>query len=118
MAKHIIISTSVDLIRVASEDLVYITSDGNYSSLFFVDSESRVVTMQLGTLEALINNQLGKEGSQFIRIGRSHIINRNFITYINISKQQFELSDHHRFTHLLNASKDSLKQLKELIEKE
>lgn len=118
MEKHIIISTSIDLIRVAPEDLVYITSDGNYSTLFFVDSATRIVTLQLGVLAELISKQLGKDGNRFIRIGRSHIINRSFITYINIPKQQLELSDHHRFTHLLNVSKESLKQLKELIEKE
>lgn len=117
MREYLIISTSVDLMRAASGDIVFISSDGNYSSFVFTYGESRVVTMQLGQVERLLAEQLTHNGADFIRIGKSLIINRNFISYINLPKQQLVLSDGHSTSHSLTASKEALKQLKELIEK-
>ena len=104
--------------RVASDEIVFISSDGNYSSFVFTHGESRVVTMQLGQIEKTIFHQLKTQGMNFIRIGKSLIINKVFIHYINISKQQLVLSDEGMTMHTLSASREALKQLKELIEKE
>ena len=79
MGRHIVISTSVDLVRVATEGVVYISSDGNYSTLIQADGGSRILTVQLGQLETLIARQLETDGNVFIRIGKSLIINRNYI---------------------------------------
>ena len=54
----------------------------------------------------------------FIRIGKSLIINRSYIYYINVPKQKLILSDVATFNHTVAASKEALKQLKELLEKE
>lgn len=118
MKKHLIISTSVDLVRIAPERIVYITSDGNYSSLVQTDNETRMLTFQLGEIEKMIASQLGAAGNVFIRIGRSLIINSSYIYHINISKQKLILSDVERFSYTVQASKEALKQLKELLEKE
>lgn len=79
MKKHLVISTSLDLVRIAPEYVVYIASDGNYSTLVQRDGEVRMVSYQLGQVEKMISDQLGAEGNIFIRIGKSLIINRNFI---------------------------------------
>ena len=118
MGKYIVISTTVDLVRIAPESVVYISSDGNYSTLIQADGLNRILTVQLGQLEALIAKQLGTEGNVFIRIGKSLIINRNYIYYINIPKQQLVLSDARTVSHQVTASKEALRQLKELVEKE
>lgn len=118
MKKHLIISTSVDLVRIAPERIVYISSDGNYSTLIQADGETRMLSFQLGQIEKMIASQLGSDGNVFIRIGKSLIINRSYIYYINITKQQLHLSDVHSFKHTVSASKEALKQLKELLEKE
>lgn len=118
MGKYIVISTTVDLVRIAPESVVYICSDGNYSTLIQADGLNRILTVQLGQLEALIAKQLGTDGNVFIRIGKSLIINRNYIYYINIPRQQLVLSDARTVSHRVTASKDALRQLKELVEKE
>ncbi len=118
MKKSLIISTSIDLVRVAPEKVVYIASDGNYSTLVQADGEMRMLTIQLGQLEKLIDNQLGDSKSNFIRIGKSLIINRSYIHYINIPKQKLILSDAYSVNHTVSASREALKQLKELLEKE
>ena len=118
MKKQLIISTSIDLVRIALERIVYIASDGNYSTLVQTDGEVRMLSYQLGQIEHLIEQQLGNEGSNFIRIGKSLIINRSYIYYINVPKQKLTLSDVATFNHTVAASKEALKQLKEPIEKE
>lgn len=118
MKRHLIISTSVELVRIAPEKIVYIASDGNYSTLMQTDNEVRMFTFQLGQIEKMISSQLGNEGNVFIRIGKSLIINRSYIYHINISKQKLILADIATFSHTVSASKEALKQLKELLEKE
>lgn len=115
--KQLIISTSIDLVRIAPHRIVYISSDGNYSTLVQTDNEVRMLSYQLGQIEKIISSQLGSEGHVFIRLGKSLIINSSYIYYINISKQKLVLSDTATFSHTVTASKEALKQLKELLEK-
>ena len=119
MSEYLVISTTVDLVRTASDDLVYVAADGNYSSLVFVDGESRVVTLQLGQVERVLGEQLTQTKGHFVRIGKSLIVNRTYISYINLPKQQLVLSGGGcAASHTLTASREALKQLKSLIEQE
>lgn len=118
MKKHLILSTTAELVRIAPERIVYIASDGNYSTMMQTDGEMRMLSYQLGQIEKMIADQLGNEGSNFIRIGRNLIINRSYIYFINVQKQKLILSDVAHFSHTMSASKEALKLLKELIEKE
>ena len=54
MKKHLIISTSIDLVRIAPDRIVYIASDGNYSTLVQTDNEVRLLSYQLGQIEKMI----------------------------------------------------------------
>lgn len=118
MKKQLVISTSIDMLRISPDKIVYILADGNYSTLVQSDNGKFVLTYQLGQIEKLMSTQLGGDGNIFIRIGKSLIINRSYIYYINIPKQKIVLSDTSSFSHSLTASKEALKQLKELLEKE
>lgn len=118
MSRFIVISTSTELVRIATERIVCISSDGNYSTLLQTDGMSRTLTYQLGQLEDMIGDQLSKRDNTFIRVGKSVIINRSYIHYINIPKQRLVLSDLANFNHTVSASKDALKNLKDYIEKE
>ena len=84
MKKQIIISTTNELVRVLPERIVYISSDGNYSTLVQTDNETRMISFQLGQVEKMIDSQLGAEGKVFIRIGKSLIINSSYIYHINL----------------------------------
>lgn len=118
MSRYLIISTSNDLVRIAPDCIVYVASDGNYSTLVQADGEMRMLSYQLGQVERIIASQLGAEGSQFIRIGKGLIINRSYIYYINAARQKLTLSDTRTFNYIVSASKEALKQLKDLLEKE
>ena len=118
MSRFIVITTATELVRIATERIVCISSDGHYSTLMQTDGMSRTVTYQLGQLEDMIGDQLGKRDTTFIRVGKSVIINRSYIHYINIPKQRLVLSDLATFNHSVSASKEALKNLKDYIEKE
>lgn len=118
MGNFLMISTSVDLVRIAYNRIVYIAADGNYSNIVQANGEIVLVTFQLGQIEKMITDQIGKESNVFIRIGKSLIVNRNFINYIHVTKQQLVLSDSLMVKHTVTASRDALKLLKEVLEKE
>lgn len=118
MRKDLIFSTSTELIRVPSDDAVYITADGNYSAITMADGSEYVLTMQLGQVERRISETIASRDNRFIRIGKSLIVNRDFITFINPARQKLTLSDCRNFRHDISASKEALKALKEYIEKE
>ena len=119
MKPQLIISNTAELVRLHSEDILSIEADGNYSNLYIVGEEERMVLGQLGHLERMIGEQLGEEASAFIRVGRSLIINRNYIYYINPSRQVLIMRDPNGRKHeIKKASHESLKSLKEFIEHE
>ena len=118
MGKCLIISTTSDLLRLQYDNIVYITSDGNYSQFLLSGGDMRMVSVQLGQIERLIESQLGIFGRMFIRIGKSLIINRDYIYYININQQRLELNDKVNQKYTVQASREALKQLKVVIEKE
>lgn len=113
---YIIISKGTEFLRVPQDKLVYISSEGNYSNVVTVDNSQRLVTFQLGQLEGMIGEQLGEKGSHFLRIGRSLIINIDYIYLIDVSKQQLVLSDCSGCYHELSASREVLIKLKAYME--
>ena len=117
--KVLIISNSNELVRVNPERIVYVESDGNYSTLVLHDKTEQVFTMNLAHFQQMIEEQLGKEAMTFIRIGKQLIVNRAYIFKINPNKQQLIMSDMDvNIAFDLQASKEALKQLKVLIESE
>ena len=123
LKKCLILSTSSELVRVAPENIVYFEADGNYCFLqtdndAYVNNrnERRLVSFQLGQIEAMIEEQLGVEGLRFIRIGRSLIINLDFVYYIHTQRQKLFLADGKRNLYEVEASRDQLKRLKEEFE--
>ena len=95
---------------------MYVSSEGNYSNVVTSDGRSRLVTYQLGQIEDSINDQLGDEGMTFFRLGRSLIINTEYIYFVDVTKQVLILSDFHGSFHELSASKEVLAKLKAYIE--
>lgn len=117
--KVLIISNANELVRIKPERVVYVESDGNYSTMVLHDKTEQVFTMNLAHCQQLMEEQLGKEAMTFIRLGKQLIINRAYIFKINVNKQQLIMSNtevNNAFT--LQASKEALKQLKTLIELE
>ena len=118
MGKSLVFTTTIELIRVPAESVVFISADGNYSSIKMADGGEYVLTLQLGQMEKRISEMVDEDDNRFIRIGRGLIVNTEFITFINPARQKMILSDSKTFRHELSASREALKALKDLVEKE
>lgn len=119
MKRQIIISSTNELIRVLPQRIVYISSDGNYSTMVLHDKTEQLFTFNLSHFQKIIEMQLKEDARTFIRIGKSLIINKEYIYKINMGRQQLVLSDMVlNESFMLSASKEALRQLKILLEKE
>ncbi|MCM1067133.1 MAG: LytTR family transcriptional regulator [Muribaculaceae bacterium] len=117
MRKDLLFITSTELLRVATDAVVFITADGNYSAITMADGSDYVLTLQLGQVERRISEMVDTGDNRFIRIGKSLIVNRDYIAFICPSRQKLTLSDGRTFRRDTSASREALKALKELIEK-
>lgn len=116
--KRLMVSTSTELISVPPSAVVHVAADGNYSSIFMADGNNFVVTMQLGQIENLLASQLDGNENRFVRIGKSLIVNCDYVALINPVRQRMIMSDCRTFRYELSASKEALKALKEFLEKD
>lgn len=117
MSKYLVLINSNEVVRVSLDRIVYILSEGNYSTMTLIDKEEHVFSFNLASFEKIIEQQLGTDAQTFIRLGKSLIINGKYIYYVNVSKQQIILSDSsfpNKFT--LSASKEALKALRTVLE--
>lgn len=93
---------------------MYVQADGNYVTLHFRDSSTKVLTMQLHDFENLL---VRKTPGKFSKVGRSLIVNIRYVFSINTTKQELVISDKVRFTHTLSPSKKALDEFKTQFEK-
>ena len=115
--KVLIISNANELVRVRPERVIYVESEGNYSTMVLHDETKLLFTMNLAHCQQLMEEQLGKEAMTFIRLGKQLIVNREYIFKINPQKQQLIMSnDKVNQAIMLSASKEALKQLKAYLE--
>ena len=111
------ISTSTELVRVATDEIVYVRADGNYSDLMLTNGKSRKMTFQLHFFDEVFQ-QL--HNNMFARVGRSLIVNKRYIHVINLTEQILIFSGQQIKSDIkpVNVSREALKQLKELLENE
>lgn len=122
------ISTSTELVRVATDEIVYVRADGNYSDLMLTNGNSRKMTFQLHFFDEVFQ-QL--QNNMFVRVGRSLIVNKRYIYVINLTEQQLILSGGDIKEPIvfygqpkadcpqnITLAREGLKQLKELLENE
>ena len=109
------ISTSTELVRVATDEIVYVRADGNYSDLVLTNGKSRKMTFQLHFFDEVFQ-QL--QNNMFARVGRSLIVNKRYIHVINLTEQILIFSGQQIKSDIrpVNVSREALKQLKELLE--
>lgn len=110
------ISTSVGLFRIPTDDIAYIEASGNYCDVHLFNGDAVTMTFQLHYFVEALNNL---QQNFFTRVGKSLIVNKNFVYAINITSQDLKLMDHRmnqRFC--LKASKEALKELKAKLEQE
>ena len=114
--EYLTLTNSTEIIRIASEDIVFIKGDGNYSDIFLANGKKENVISQL---HDLMDKLTALNYSPFYRVGKSLIINRDYVFKVNPGLQRIILSNSRLEKDILiKASKDALKILKEKLETE
>lgn len=110
------ITTSTELVRVQTDDIVFVSADGNYSDMYMFDGKPHKMTFQLHYFDEVFKTL---QKNIFVRVGKSLIVNRNYIHVINLTTQELRLNGQNlRSEFRLKASKEALKDLKALMEQE
>ena len=112
MGKYIVICRGAEVIRIPASRLVYIEAAGNYSKAYTQDNRYEMLSIQLGQAEELLTRQLKDSDYNFVRLGRSLIVNLDFLFKIDITSQKIVLSDCKDLYCELSASREVLSKLK------
>ena len=110
------ITTNSEIIRIPTDEIIFIKGDGNYSDIFLANGKKENVISQL---HDLMDKLTALNYSPFYRVGKSLIINRDYVFKVNPGLQRIILSNNRLEKDILiKASKDALKNLKEKLETE
>lgn len=116
MAKRFLYLNSRDeFFRVDISKIVYFEADGNYTNFVLSNKVRGIVCMNLLQMQSVLGDNLKEAATIFARIGKSHIINLNYVYQIAIVRQQLTLSDGENFEYQINVSKEALKKLRDLF---
>lgn len=116
MAEYFYFNSRDELLRISKSCIVFIEAAGNYTIINQINGEKGTIGIAMAKMEKmLITSSIEDRSVKFARIGKSHIINLNYVFRINPLKQELVLSDQKTFSYTLDVSKDALRKLKDLL---
>lgn len=118
MERYLIIKTRDELLRIRIGQILYFEADRNYTKLSLSNGIQFTFAINIGKIEEILEKQIEGCHKLLMRVGKSHIINKNHILQINLPKQRLLLLSEGGKPRELVISKDPLKQLKDTLEKE
>ncbi|MDR1500096.1 MAG: LytTR family transcriptional regulator [Tannerellaceae bacterium] len=118
MDRYLIIKTRDELLRIKIGQILYFEADRNYTKLLLSNGIQFTFAINIGKIEEILEKQVTGSNNILIRVGKSHIINKNHILQINLPKQRLLLLTAEGKPKELVISKDPLKTLKDSFEKE
>ena len=110
------ITTNSEINQIPTDEIIFIKGDGNYSDIFLANGKKENVISQL---HDLMDKLTTLNYNPFYRVGKSLIINRDYVFKVNPGLQRIILSNRRLDKYILiKAYKDALKQLKEKLDTE
>ncbi|MFC0603721.1 LytR/AlgR family response regulator transcription factor [Winogradskyella pulchriflava] len=103
--KRITINTDGKLLFLDVDDIIYVESDGNYSTLFLQDQKKVVVTKKLKEVDAILPEHY------FFRIHNSYIINLNKIKAFIKNEGYVIMDSNHKIPVARQRKSDFLEKL-------
>lgn len=114
--KKLCLNSRDELVILNLDSVAYVEADGNYCNVHTIDGMRIMLSLGIGKLESsLAAAYPSGVGSPFIRLGRSFIINQDFLFRINIAKQKIILSNLADKSYTLTINRQLLKRYKELV---
>ncbi len=105
-----------ELLIIDLQKTAFFQANGNYTHINYISGGSHLVTLGLSKIEEYLRKSWPKDvPSPFVRLGRSIIINQEFLSGISVIKQKITLSDNDGHSFLLNIPKPLLKEYKGTI---
>lgn len=109
----IFFNTRDELTKVCLDDVMYVTSDGNYIALNF--KSGRTVTL-LASLQNFMQAVSSMKDYHFERIGKSHVVNIDYVSQVNSLRRTIVLVDDDMNERVeLIVSKDAIRTLKAAV---
>ncbi len=118
MERYLIIKTRDELLRIKIGQILFFEADRNYTKLLLSNGIQFTFAINIGKIEEILEKQVAGSSNILMRVGKSHIINKNHILQINLPKQRLLLLTGEGKPKELIISKDPLKTLKDSFEKE
>lgn len=111
---NIYLNTRDELTKVCLDDVMLVTSDGNYITIKF--RSGRINTL-LASLQNFMQLTENTDGVHFERIGRSHILNIGFVTQVNTVRKTITLADDSTKERMeISVSKEAIRDLKHTMQ--
>jgi len=118
MDKYLMIKTRDELLRIKIEQILYFEADRNYTKLLLSAGIQFTFAVNIGKVEEMLVAQLTQPNTILIRVGKSHIVNKQHILQINLPKQKMLLLAGEGKPRELIIPKEPLRALKESLEAE
>ena len=118
MDKYLMIKTRDELLRIKIEQILYFEADRNYTKLLLSAGIQFTFAVNIGKVEEMLVAQLSEPNTILIRVGKSHIVNKQHILQINLPKQKMLLLAGEGKPRELIIPKEPLRALKESLETE
>lgn len=117
--RYLIIKTRDEFLRIKISDILYLEADRNYTKLLLTAGIQFVFAINIGKIETMLELQgVNNTKSKLLRVGKSFIINKNYILQISLPKQKLLLLPPGGKPRELIVSKEPLKALKDMLEQE
>jgi len=118
MDRYLIIKTRDEFLRIKINDILYLEADRNYTKLLLTEGIQFTFAINLGKIEEMLEDQVMDSKSMLTRVGKSYIVNKNYILQINLPKQKLLMLPPSGKPRELVIPKEPLKLLKEKLEQE
>ena len=113
--RYIYFNSRDTFFRISLSQIVFFSADGNYTSLQLNHGQKLSFTFSLQKMEQYLAEKLNEDAKIFARIGKSFIINLNYVYQIDIVKQKLHLLDAVTQKHYtLEVSKEALRNLRKV----
>ena len=115
-AMKLCVNSRDELIIMDLDLVACFAADGNYTTIQYIEGQKVTASIGLSKMESLVSAAYPKgEPSPFVRLGRSLLVNQNYLCHINVQKQRLVLSDLHKSSISINVTKNLLKTYKQFV---
>ncbi len=113
--RTILFTTRDELLRLRASAIVAFRADGNYTQLVLANGSKYTVCMNLQNMELALAAQLGADAQRYARVGKSAIINLDYVQHVSVPRQRIILGDGVGQNFAVPVSREAIKRLKSLL---